>query len=63
LCWVPADIVAIRLSDPDRAWAWRRALRATLGAALSGGFVVTGVNRAGWYALERVGPRAGSAVS
>jgi predicted GNAT superfamily acetyltransferase len=50
--WVPADIVAVRRDDPDRARAWRRALRETVGAAIAGGYVAVGMSRDGWYRLE-----------
>ncbi|MGH9118294.1 MAG: GNAT family N-acetyltransferase [Acidimicrobiales bacterium] len=54
LCaWVPPDIVAIRRSDPALALAWRRALRATLGAAVAEGYVAVDMSRDGWYRLER----------
>jgi predicted GNAT superfamily acetyltransferase len=52
LCWVPADIVALRAADPDRARDWRRALRDTLGQALDDGLVATAATRSGWYVLE-----------
>ena len=50
--WVPPDIVAIRRSEPDLALRWRRALRATVGAAVAGGYVAVGMSRDGWYRLE-----------
>jgi predicted GNAT superfamily acetyltransferase len=52
-CWVPADLVAVRGSDPARALAWRRGLRATMGEAMRAGWTATGMTRAGWYLLTR----------
>lgn len=56
LCWVPDDIVGIRAEDPERAQAWRVALRRTLGAALAAGCVVSGMTRSGWYVVEQSRP-------
>jgi len=53
LCWVPPDIVGVRAADPQRALAWRHALRATMGRALDDGLVATAATRSGWYVLER----------
>jgi predicted GNAT superfamily acetyltransferase len=53
--WIPADIVGIRRADPERARAWRRAVRDTVGAAIAGGYVAVDMSRDGWYRLE---PRA-----
>jgi predicted GNAT superfamily acetyltransferase len=53
VCATPEDIVALRRDDPDRALAWRTALRETLGTALNDGYRVTGFSRTGWYVLER----------
>jgi predicted GNAT superfamily acetyltransferase len=53
LCRMPADIEALRAGAPDRARAWRRALRATLGAAMSAGWVAGAVTREGCYVLTR----------
>jgi predicted GNAT superfamily acetyltransferase len=53
LCATPADVVAMRRSDPGAAQRWRHALRATLGAALTDGYRVTAFTRSGWYVLER----------
>jgi predicted GNAT superfamily acetyltransferase len=50
---VPEDIVELRTSDPERATRWRFAVRETLGAALAGGFVATGMTADGCYLLER----------
>ncbi|GAB2819384.1 hypothetical protein GCM10027176_24790 [Actinoallomurus bryophytorum] len=48
----PADIAALRASDPPLALAWRRAQRASLGGALAAGYRVTGFTRSGHYLLE-----------
>jgi predicted GNAT superfamily acetyltransferase len=53
LCVVPRDIVAMRNEDFDLALAWRRALRSTLGTALTNDFVVDSFSRAGCYVLTR----------
>ena len=50
---VPEDIERLRRSDPECAAAWRSALRDTLGGLLTGGWQVTGFDRAGWYSLVR----------
>ena len=55
LCQTPADIIALRTTDPKRASRWRVALRETLGAALHDGYRVAGFTRAGWYVLGRDG--------
>lgn len=52
----PADIVAMRKSDPARALRWRRALRATFGRAITTGYTATAMTRDGFYTLERVPP-------
>ena len=54
-CWVPADVVALRGSDPARALAWRRGLRATMGETTRAGWRATGMTRSGWYLLTREG--------
>ena len=51
LCQVPADIVAMRVTDPGKARAWRDALGDTMGAAMAAGFVAGFVTRDGWYVL------------
>lgn len=51
--WVPEDVVALRRTDPERALAWRAALRDTFGAAVSDGYQATAMSRDGWYTLER----------
>jgi predicted GNAT superfamily acetyltransferase len=55
LVGVPADIEAMRLSDPALAGAWRTALRGVLAPLLDGGARVTGFDRDGWYVLSRGG--------
>ncbi len=52
LVGVPADIEAMRLSDPVRAAAWRTALRDVLSPAMAGGARVTGFDRSGWYVVS-----------
>lgn len=53
LCRIPRDIVDLRKSQPEVAREWRVALRSTLGAAISMGYVVSGMTRFGWYVLGR----------
>lgn len=53
LCAVPDDVLSLRSRDGEKALAWRRALRVTLGAALHDGFAVRGFARSGWYVLAR----------
>jgi predicted GNAT superfamily acetyltransferase len=48
---VPADIEALRQSDPGLAREWRRALRTVLGGAMDAGAQVRGFAREGWYVL------------
>jgi len=52
LVGVPADIEAMRLSDPELAAAWRSALRDALVPPLASGGRVTGFERAGWYVVS-----------
>jgi predicted GNAT superfamily acetyltransferase len=52
LAWVPDDIVAMRVQDPDRARAWRLAARDTLGQAIETGYTGVAMMRSGWYMLE-----------
>ena len=54
LCATPDDIVKLRETDLETALAWRKALRVTLGTALSEGYEVTGFTRDGHYVLERL---------
>jgi len=49
---VPADIEAMRRSDPALAAAWRGALRAALAPLMDNGARVTGFDRDGWYVLS-----------
>ena len=55
LVGIPADIEAMRLSDPALAAAWRAALRDALAPLIEGGARVTGFDRSGWYvaSMER----------
>ena len=57
LVGVPADIEAMRRSDPAGAAAWRTALRDVLSPLLGGGARVTGFDRDGWYVVSREGTR------
>ena len=52
LVGVPADIEAMRLSDPARAAAWRTALRDVLSPLVASGSRVTGFDRSGWYVVS-----------
>ena len=52
LVGVPADIEAMRASDPAAATAWRTALRGVLAPLLDGGARVTGFDRDGWYVIS-----------
>jgi len=53
LVGIPADIEAMRLSDPALAGAWRTALREALSPLLSGGGgQVAGFDRNGWYVIS-----------
>lgn len=52
LVGVPADIEAMRLSDPARAAQWRTALRDVLSPLMAGGARVTGFDRSGWYVVS-----------
>lgn len=53
---VPADIEALRLSNPGCSRDWRIAVREVLGALIGEGACVTGFDRAGWYVLHRRDP-------
>jgi len=46
----PDDIVALRRSDSDRAWAWRREMRERLGPLLATHFV-RDMTESGQYVL------------
>ncbi len=50
---LPADIAAIRASDPDAARRWRLDVRAALLAAFAAGYHVVGVDETGDLVLER----------
>ena len=52
LAQVHPDIEALRLSDPDTAAAWRRAVRETVGTAMAEARHLTAAGRDGWYLLE-----------
>jgi predicted GNAT superfamily acetyltransferase len=53
--WIPEDHVAMRETDPAAANDWRLAVRETVGAALSRGYVATAMTRDGWYTLVKEG--------
>ncbi len=53
LAWLPESIVAIRERDPERASAWRLALRDTVGRALADEFRADAITRDGWLVLRR----------
>jgi predicted GNAT superfamily acetyltransferase len=50
---VPADIEALRVTNPAAATEWRHAVREVLGGLLASGARVTGFDRSGWYVVER----------
>jgi predicted GNAT superfamily acetyltransferase len=52
LVGVPADIEALRVTDPARAAAWRTALRDALVPLMASGARVTGFDRDGWYVVS-----------
>lgn len=54
-CATPADVEALRTTDPAAARRWRAALASGLGGALGQGYRVTGFTRSGWYLLARGG--------
>jgi predicted GNAT superfamily acetyltransferase len=57
LIGVPADIEALRRTDPAQALRWRLAVRSVLGAAMADDARrITGFARSGWYVLEGKGP-------
>jgi predicted GNAT superfamily acetyltransferase len=51
LVGVPADVEAMRTTDPHGAAQWRSALRNVLAPLLAGGARVTGFDKAGWYVV------------
>jgi predicted GNAT superfamily acetyltransferase len=55
---VPRDIVAVRADDPDRARAWRVAVRETLGAEIGQGGRVAGFALPLGYIVERPSERS-----
>ncbi|WP_307813913.1 GNAT family N-acetyltransferase [Streptomyces sp. N35] len=54
---IPSDIEALRRERPAAAYAWRTALRETLGELLADGAAVTGFTRDGRYLVERKADR------
>ncbi|MGW2939110.1 GNAT family N-acetyltransferase [Streptomyces sp. NPDC001156] len=53
LCWIPADIEAVRRKDPAGAAHWRLALRTALTGALAEGYDIRTCTRSGHYLLTR----------
>jgi predicted GNAT superfamily acetyltransferase len=53
LAWIPDDVVELRASDPDRARAWRHAVRETAGRRLGDGYRAEAMTRDGWLILSR----------
>lgn len=51
--WVPEDIVQMRHDEPDRARAWREALRQAVGDSLGDGYRAEAITRDGWCLLAR----------
>lgn len=54
---VPADIEAMRTTDPALAVRWRAALREALVPLLAAGGRITGFDRDGWYVVTRSADR------
>ncbi|WP_327582192.1 GNAT family N-acetyltransferase [Nonomuraea sp. NBC_00507] len=54
LVGLPADIEALRRSDPGTAKAWRHAVRDVLGGLMAEGGQVTGFCEKSFYVVERV---------
>ncbi len=52
LAQVAPDIEALRVTHPEIASLWRRAVRDTMGRALQDGRHLTAAGRDGWYLLE-----------
>jgi predicted GNAT superfamily acetyltransferase len=50
---VPADIEAIRRTNPELAMTWRVAVRETLTALAAADAQITGFDRTGWYIIDR----------
>lgn len=53
---VPADIESTRLTDPEIAKKWRRAVRETLGEQMRRGSRVVGFDPDGWYIIDTQPP-------
>ncbi|GIG61878.1 hypothetical protein Lfu02_62500 [Longispora fulva] len=49
---LPADITALRATDPAAASRWRHAVRTALLGAFDDGYLITGLTRRGHYLLE-----------
>jgi predicted GNAT superfamily acetyltransferase len=56
-CWIPADILTTRRTDPALARRWRLAVREALGGAFADGYQVTGMMDPGWYVLQKAHAR------
>jgi predicted GNAT superfamily acetyltransferase len=52
LAQVPPDIEALRVTQPEVASRWRRAVRDTMGRAMRDGCQLTAAARDGWYLVE-----------
>ncbi len=52
LAQVPPDIEALRVTHPEVASRWRRAVRDTMGRAMRDGCHLTAAARDGWYLVE-----------
>ncbi|MEV5686331.1 MULTISPECIES: GNAT family N-acetyltransferase [unclassified Streptomyces] len=50
---IPAEIEALRRTDPPLAREWRYALREVLGGLMEQGHAVTGFTRDGWYVIDK----------
>jgi predicted GNAT superfamily acetyltransferase len=50
---IPADIAALRRSDPGLAYRWRAAVRETMGSELAAGGQVVAFDRGAGYVIER----------
>jgi predicted GNAT superfamily acetyltransferase len=50
---VPADVEALRRSDPETATRWRLAVREQLGGLMDAGWAVSGASKEGFYVVSR----------
>jgi predicted GNAT superfamily acetyltransferase len=51
--WIPEDVVRMRHDDPDRACAWREAVRDAVGDCLRQGYRAEAITRDGWCIMAR----------